>query len=238
MSTPLLEARPAPRRALWPARIVQLGGLSRGAADRTERERARAELWVLVNAALVRYTRLHARRYDGLGEEDLLELASSKALDLLRKLDEGIWDPTAATPAQLCALLSTLARNGLVDLLRTRPRFVVFRAEPSRPADSPLLVEERRQFTHALCRCLERLTPRARRIWLLRACLELSSREIAHHPGVRASVATVDVMLLRCRQRIRGCLREKGYEPRDMPRGTFATLWDAVSAELDATSRR
>src|SRR5262245_25406623 len=230
MSTPFLGNQPVLDRAAWPERIAHLATVWKSSESVAERERALSELWTLAGAALVRYARLHARPCEGLSGDDLFEIASAKGVDLLRKLEAGTWDPSVSTPGQICAFLSTMARNGVVDHLRTTPRRVFVPLEradadspppgrPSRDAESPLAAAERGQFTRALCTCLSKLTPRARRVWLFRACLELSSREIARHPEVRMSVGAVAVALARCRIRLRACLLGKGFEPGDMPPG-------------------
>lgn len=211
--------------------------------DEIVRDQALSELWVLMNAALVRYARQHGRPYPGVSDEDLNDVARAKALDLFQKLTNGTWDPSVATPGQICAFLSTVARHGLVDFLRSKPRRVFVpidgvaaaaaASEGRQEGESPLVAAERAQFTRALCECIARFTPRARRVWLFRTYLELSGREIARHPDIQMNPAAVDVALARCRHTLRRCLRSRGYSSRDLPRGTFFALWEAVSHELD-----
>ena len=244
MSTPFRQPRASPRRAAWPERIVDLAIVRKSSADPEERDGALSETWVIINAALVRYARLHARPSQGLSEQDLAEVASVKALDLFARMTRGSWDPSSSSPGQICAYLSTLARHGVVDRLRTKPKRVLVPYEESGPGaetrgreregdETPERAAERMQFTRALCSCLSRLTPRARRIWLFRACLEMSGREIARHPEVRMSAAAVGVALARCRQRLRACLRAGGFAWRDLPPGTFTALWETVSSEVE-----
>jgi RNA polymerase sigma factor (sigma-70 family) len=237
-----VEPATRPGLALWPQRIVELGALYRQAGAVEARDEALAELWRLVNFALARYARQHGRLRD-LSEEDLLELTTAKALDLLRKLQAGSWDPSASKPAQVCAFLSTLAHRGIVDLLRSRPRARILPLTPQATttleseAPPPDVVAERHEFTRALSGCLGTFTPRARRVWLFRVCLELSSREIAGHPEVRMSIPAVDVTLARCRHRLRKCLRAKGQERSDLPPGTFVALWEALRRRGESPER-
>ena len=90
---------------------------------------------------------------------------------------------------------------------------------------------KRGEYAAALCGCAERLKPRSRSIWLLRVLFELPSKQIATHPEVTLNPGHVDVILQRCRQIIRDCMQKLGYEPRDMPPGTFAELWKAFRLE-------
>jgi RNA polymerase sigma factor (sigma-70 family) len=244
VSTPFRQPRSLPRRAAWPERIAHLALVRKSSADPAERDEALSEIWVIVNAVLIRYARQHARSSQGLSEEDLAEVASAKALALFGKMSAGSWDPSASSPGQTSVFLSTLARNGLVDHLRARPKRVLVPYEETVPEsgipvrtregeESPERAAERAQFTRALCACLSRLTPRARRVWLFRACLELSGREIARHPEVRMSAAAVGVALARCRQLLSSCLHSGGFAWRDLPPGTFTALWETVSSELE-----
>jgi DNA-directed RNA polymerase specialized sigma24 family protein len=91
----------------------------------------------------------------------------------------------------------------------------------------------RRQFAEALRDCVETLPAKARVGWFLRIMLNMSSREIARHPGVRMNVAAVDMMLSRTRKTVRERMREKGFEPQDIPSGTLSLLWQSVRSELE-----
>lgn len=244
MSTPFRQPRSFPRRAAWPERIIHLALVRKSSADPEERDAALSEMWVIINVALARYARLHARPSHGLSEEDLTEVASVKALDLFRRTVRGSWDPSTSMPGQICAFLSTLARHGVVDHLRTKPKRVLVPFEETSTGawtrgrlregdESPERAAERMQFTRALSSCLSRLTPRARRVWVFRACLEMSGREIARHPDVRMSVPAVGVALARCRQRLSACLSAGGFAWRDLPPGTFSALWETVSGGVE-----
>jgi len=227
----LVQAAPD-ARPVWPERVIEL-------ATEWKRERGRAagdpilgELWRLVHAALSRYVRQHGGSQARLTREDLRDIASEKSLELLRKLLDGTWDPTASSAGELCAFVSTLARNGLVDQLRiaSRERHASVEPRPGVAAagETGHLAAQRSAYVGALSRCASALHPRMQRIWFLRVFLELSSREIARHPDVATSPGAVDVALVRCRALMGECMRAKGFEPQDMPSGTFAALWEAL----------
>lgn len=97
--------------------------------------------------------------------------------------------------------------------------------------EQPDNLVERREFTAALRRCAAELDTRSRRIWFLRILCEMSSKKIATHPQVSLGVNHVDVLLYRARRMIRECMSTKGFEPGDMPPGTFIELW--MSCGLD-----
>ena len=69
------------------------------------------------------------------------------------------------------------------------------------------------------------------RIWFLRVFYGTSSKDIALHPKISLKVSHVDVLLQRSRQTIRKCMNRRGYEPRDMPPGTFVELWKSFRPE-------
>ncbi|MBK7369256.1 MAG: hypothetical protein IPJ04_15565 [Candidatus Eisenbacteria bacterium] len=94
---------------------------------------------------------------------------------------------------------------------------------------APERAVESGEFASTLLDCLGPLRPLSRRVWLLRAVYELGSRDIAEHPLVRASVANVDVILMRVRQHLKSCLESKGLEPGPLPAGTFTLIWDRMS---------
>jgi DNA-directed RNA polymerase specialized sigma24 family protein len=237
----MLTESAAHPRAAWPERIIELGAEWKGARGPRELDRILGEMWPLLRAGLSRYLRLHCASRPSVGREDLRDIASEKALEILRKLHAGTWDPTASSAAELCSFVSALARNGLIDHLRIvgreRPRaFETHREWAASPARLPHrapetgdLVARRSDYVRALSDCASRLHPRGRRIWFLRVFLELSSRQIARHPDVGTTAAVVDVTLARCRAKMRACMRAKGFEPQDMPPGTFASLWEALA---------
>jgi DNA-directed RNA polymerase specialized sigma24 family protein len=146
---------------------------------------------------------------------------------------------SGSNPAQVTAFISTLARNGLVDHLRSpktsrrvsledgwegaRSIQAVARTAPSADLDA-----ERREFAGALRDCVMQLTPRARLVWFLRVFHELPSATIGAHPEVRMKPPTIDVTLARCRARLVRCMQKRGFVPHDAPPGVFAFLWEVV----------
>jgi hypothetical protein len=62
-------------------------------------------------------------------------------------------------------------------------------------------------------------------VWIFRVFLEMSTRQIAAHPEIAMKPGAVDVALARTRDKVRVCMKRRGFDPRDMPPGTFAVLW-------------
>jgi DNA-directed RNA polymerase specialized sigma24 family protein len=235
VSQPFHRAAAAEGPPRWPARVIALAG-ARRSAEHGPDDAVLGELWTLVHLGLARYVRQHAARLGPVEPEDVRDIAAEKALDLMRKLDAGEWDPAASEPGQLCAFLSILARNGVVDHLRSapllrRPRAAHQATAPDepRPHEAPSRALCRILFPRALLDCLTALAPRARKIWLLRAFYDLPSKTIARHPDVRVSPAAVDMTLARARIVLRRCMKQKGFDLRDLPAGTFAAVWDALA---------
>ena len=231
--------------ATWPERVIELCRDFPGRESAVARERIVGELWVLLHAAIMKYLRIHGRRFASASAEDLQDIASDKALDLLRRLDHQLWDPTGAGPGQLCSFVSTLARNGLIDHLRvegSKRREEVETADTA--AVSPTVLKPRHEapdarirrerFAEALGACAELLKARTRKIWFMRVLLDMPSKEIAHHPGINMRPAAVDMALSRCRNVIRDCMNEKEFEPEDMPPGVFTTIWEQFRDEIEA----
>ncbi|MBI5169215.1 MAG: sigma-70 family RNA polymerase sigma factor [Candidatus Eisenbacteria bacterium] len=219
---------------LWPTRLLALLADMRAGGERAAG--VRPQTWLLLRGAVARYLRLHASRSPRVSVEDLEDLASSKALELLLRAESGEWNTAGRAPGELAGYLSTVARNGLWRLLEQRAR----RRESPEPIESmenlqehdfvsasprPEAEAEAREFVSVLEDCVGELSPRARRVWLLRAFFEWTSREIAAHPEVAINAAHVDVVANRARDAVRGCLGRKGLTPRDLPAGTFAALW-------------
>lgn len=235
--------RPAEESALWPVHLRSLAIALTCAASQRERDERISGLWPLLYGSLSRFARLHASRYGSIGPDLIHDIASEKAIDLLSRLDQGTWDPGRWSPAQLAGLLSRMARNGVVDHIRSVSRLRDLDAlqslegrsaqVPSETADHGL---ERRLFAAALRDCAGTLQRRARAVWLLRVFLELPSAQIARHPGVRMSAPAVDMMLMRCRRLIGRCMRRKGFESKDIPPGAFAVVWKAFG--LDQSPER
>ena len=97
--------------------------------------------------------------------------------------------------------------------------------------EAPDVRVERREFIAALLLCVKKLQPRAQRIWFLRVFYDMPSKEIAVHPQVSARPNHVDVLLQRSRRSVRECMRRRGFEPHEMPVGTFVELWRALRKE-------
>ncbi|NNE43225.1 MAG: hypothetical protein HKN12_03380, partial [Gemmatimonadetes bacterium] len=123
-----------------------------------------------------------------------------------------------------------------IDLFRARGRETALPDEPTAPPEAPARAErpedrlERRRFAESLRDCAGQLTARDRTVWFFRVFYDLSSREIAGHPEVGLKAPHVDVILQRCRQAVRKCMDGKGYQPGDLPPGTFSELWAAFRA--------
>ncbi len=229
----------------WPARLKQLCIELCHPPDKAARDSIREEVWLLLNSSIWQYLQIHVPRLGRAAREDLEDIASQKSLDLIRKLESKTWDVADRSPAEIAAFLSTVARNGLIDLLRETGRRVEPREE-DRPAwdvgevakggamtwaDSPELLVERKEFAQALRMCAQHLKPQWRLVWFLRVFCEMSSKEIAAHPDVTLRASHVDVLMKRARDAIRDCMYQKGYEPQDMPPGTFLEIWRAFQLE-------
>ncbi len=226
---------------LWPRRLRELCGELGSATPPGTRELIREEAWILIGVALRRYLRHHASQLGPLSPEDLEDISSTKTLDLIRRAESKTWDPAGARGPEIATYLSRVARNGLVDHLRARGRFV--RAAEDEGDDSAHhggaeldafpqtegadLGTARNEFAEALRLCAGALPPRSRTVWFFRVFYEMSTKEIADHPEVRLNPAHVDVLLQRARETIRKCMASKGLEPHDMPPGCFAALWEA-----------
>src|SRR5215510_6160439 len=112
-------ARPA--APLWAERvdpaIRALGCAAVGARDA-----ARAELWRLLHAGLFAALRAQAGCVCATSREDLEDIASGKALELLQQAEGRLWSVAGRTPHEVAGFVARVARNGLVDLARRRGR--------------------------------------------------------------------------------------------------------------------
>lgn len=249
---PMLHAQDDPRRRSgdppattsdpegiqWPARLIRL---AREARDGEPSARARAELWLLVGLVLRQRTRALARPKPAWAAEDLEDVVSDKLLDLLRRFDSRAWEPENSHPGEVVNFLNAVARNALADLARRRSRRPTVSEEQAdrepvahelamtREPEPAEAAAERRRFVDGLLLCCGRLPERDRCVWRLRALLELSSREIAEHPDVRLRPDHVDVILQRCRERLRQCMSLAGFELSALPPGTLLALWERTS---------
>lgn len=244
MSVPehlLAFERSAPEpHARWPERIIEIAHAWPVSPGDDAREDLVGEFWLLLNAALARYLRIHSLRFQGGNTEDLEDIASEKTLGLLRRFDRGAWDPREYAPAALAGFISTTARNGLIDhhrvvsSKRSRAEVTSLPEAPAHgPSSSPELAVDRQQFAESVRHCALAMTPRARTVWFLRALLGLPSRVVAAHPAVRMKVGAVDMMMSRCRHHMAQCMRSQGFQSADIPPGVLPTLWEAFRAEID-----
>ena len=226
---------PDPR---WPEKLLYLCRELRETTSIDQRNRVLGELWLLAFAAVSRYVRYHAQS-SAIDPEDLKDIASEKAMAFVQHGADTAWTDGSLHPGQVCSYFSTLAHNGLIDHFRSRRRHVapetveIARETSVTKGAHPEMYVIRRQFAEALCDCAASLTPKARISWFLRMMLNMPSREIARHPGVRMNVAAVDMMLSRTRKTVRDQMRQKGFEPQDIPPGTLALLWHSVRSELE-----
>lgn len=225
----------------WPRYVVSLCEALRttGGASRTE---LRARLWNLLRDGLLAALRREISRFRHATREDLEDLASAKALDLLSRAERGDWDPSGRADGEVVAYIRSTARHGLLRLFSQRSRLVHLDAATpgegadaegladwSSPMPSPECETESDEFASALLECLSHLQPRARFVWFLRAVHDLGSRDISAHPDVRASIANVDVILMRARAHLKSCLAERGLESGHLPPGTFTLVWDRLA---------
>lgn len=224
-----------PPSPAWPLELAAACAEAR-AASREGRDRARARLWRVLHASLFAAARAQARRVASASAEDLEDLASSKALELLRRAEEGAWDPGGRPPHEIAGFVTRVARNGLIDLARRRGREVpaatdegAWDAPVEDPATAPDEALAAREFVAALGACVGALSPRSRQVWFRRVFHGVASRELALLTGLQA--AHVDVIVSRARAALRGCMEAKGFCSEDVRPGAFATLWPEVERE-------
>jgi len=174
-----------------------------------------------------------AGRVAPVSQEDLEDLASQKALELLLRAEEGAWDPGGRPDHEVAGYVSKVARHALVDLARRRGRespapddpeaWATVLAERGGDAVRP---EDRivaQEFARALRACVAALAPRAQLAWYHRVFLERPSREIAADLGL--SPAHVDVVVQRARAALRACMEQKGHRDPQLRAGAFVELW-------------
>lgn len=218
----------------WPGRLLDAHAVLRApGAGAREKRAALEDAWLILHTALVRFARAHASRGGQASREDVEDVASEKALELVRRLESGAWDPSGHGPGAIAGFLGTVARNGLVDRFRKQGKHMELRDEDAeaQPSEAPVDGNadarlESRVFATALQDCAARLKERDRCVWFFRVFYELPSREIAAHPEIRLKAPHVDVILQRCRRAVRDCMRKKGHEVTELPRGTFLHLWE------------
>jgi RNA polymerase sigma factor (sigma-70 family) len=216
----------------WAEALLDAFRVVRSAPDGS-REASRARLWRLLHAALFASLRAQAGRIAPLSQEDLEDLASVKSSELMTRAESGVWDPIPHPPHEMAGFIRRVARNGLVDLARRRMRecpppddeemWDMAISDRLPPVPGPEDWASAREFVSALENCVRGLTPRAREVWFLRACLERPTREIA--AVTRLSAANVDVIVMRARNALAECMRARGHGTVEGGAGAFAALW-------------
>jgi RNA polymerase sigma factor (sigma-70 family) len=234
-----------PEGRKWPLRLRELSGLLQSAGDGPSLDASRGEAWKILFSALSIFLRSHNARLGRVPKEDLEDLAAESALDLLRRMVSGVTDFSDRAPGEVASFLSKVARNCLLNYMDKDRRRVEPRREDGAEwdvgemgeetttgvTDAPDVQVERQEFTSALRSCAERLDPRSGLVWFFRVFYGMSSKDIATHPEVRLKVGHVDVLLQRARRLMGDCMRRLGFEPQDMPPGTFVELWEAFRLE-------
>lgn len=224
--------------ARWPTRLAAAAKILRHARGPCL-ESARATLWPILHAALFASLRAQAGRIAWVNTEDLEDLASQKALELLLRTEKGAWDPEGRAEHEVAGYVARVARHALVDLARRRGRECAAPEDAEAWAhtladhgDSPARPEDQlvaREFACALHACVETLAPRARHAWFRRVFLERPSREIAASLGLTAP--HVDVVVQRARTMLRRCMETKGHREDPVRPGAFVELWARFSSD-------
>lgn len=217
----------------WADRLSSLARELRGDLS-AEREKAiLSELWLLISTRLSRHLQAQCRRLGWVEPEDLEDLVSEKALDLLRRIDSHDWDPVSTSPGETISFFVSVARNGLIDHHRKQSRLRARRERTKEvivqriAAQAPDTAVDHKAFSSALVDCAAKLRPRHRLVWIFRTFYDMPSREIAHHPNVETTPGNVDVILGRCRSRLKTCLEAKGFHASNLAPGCYAAVWCA-----------
>jgi RNA polymerase sigma factor (sigma-70 family) len=219
------EAPPAPP---WAAQILCAVHRLQSAAP-AEADAARARLWSLLHAALFGSLRAQAGRIARFSREDLEDVASTKALELLRQAESRKWSTDGRHAGEVGGFLLRVAHNGLVDLARSRSRETA-PAEMANPnsdgameTEDPSDVAATREFVASLERCVAELQPRARDVWYRAAVLDRPSRETAAALGL--TVGNVDVIAQRTRAALVACMGRSGHRSTEVSPRAFVRLW-------------
>ena len=229
----LLPSPPPPR---WPLAVREAVAAIRAAGPQ-KCDRSRSALWRLLHASLFASLRAQAGRIAPVRSEDLEDLASQKALELLLRAEEGTWDPAGRAEHEVAGYLAGVARHALVDLARRRGRecpapedhdawalaLSSGGTEPARPEDALAS----REFARALRECVATLAPRSRLAWFRRVFLERPSREIAQRLSLQP--AHVDVLVQRARGVLRECMQRKGHPDAELRPGAFVEIWTLLA---------
>lgn len=237
--------------AQWPLHVAACCKALRDGALLAGRDGLRASLWLALHGALMRHLRARAR--GGFPtNEDLEDIASTKAIDLLARGESGAWAPDGRSAGEIASYIATVARNGLTDHVRRTRRAGLHTPvgegfdedddaheyTPRSTASPPHAGAEARELAAALVECAGRLQPKARRVWFLRAFHDMTSRDIATHPDIMLDAAYVDVVAKRARDAIRACLGEQGHDALDPPAGAFVELWSALESLAEGNDAR
>jgi RNA polymerase sigma factor (sigma-70 family) len=197
------------------------------------RQRHRSELWRILHAALFAALRAQAGRIAPVSQEDLEDLASGKALELLQQAEGNRWGMLDHGPDDVVGFVWRVARNALVDLARKRGREVPppsdadgwdhALAERAAREAGPVDLTAAGEFVADLRGCLERMAPRSRAAWYRRAVLERPTRETARALGLKPP--HVDVLVQRARESLTRCMDSKGHSSIDVHPQAFVLLW-------------
>jgi RNA polymerase sigma factor (sigma-70 family) len=230
-----MSPAPEPSPLRWPAHVAAAVAVLRRAAP-GERDQARGALWTLLHASLFASLRSQAGRIAPVGGDDLEDLASQKALELLLSAEEGRWDPDGRAEHEIAGYVARVARYALVDLARRRGRECPAAESPEAwsmalsEASAPVRPEDElaaREFARALRECVSQLAPRAREAWFRRVFLERPSREIAK--ALQLTPAHVDVVVQRAREALRKCMTHRGHPDAELRPGAFVEIWTYLS---------
>lgn len=221
----------APAAPAWAAQVACAVHRLQSALP-AEAEAARARLWTLLHASLFASLRAQACRIARFSREDLEDLASAKALELLRQAESRKWSTEGRHAGEVGGFLLRVARNGLVDLARSRSREAVNGEAPGdemaeTTLDDPSDVAATREFVATLERCVGELQPRAREVWYRAAVLERPSRETAAALGL--TVGNVDVIAQRTRAALVQCMAQSGHRSSEVSPRAFVRLWASVA---------
>lgn len=222
----------------WAARLSLLAERLAAPLDESVRALTRAELWILLSAALARFARAQMQTLGPLSREDLEDLVAAKALDLLHRIESGELRLRREDPREVSGFVAQTSRNAIIDHLRRErvrrgtgpdsdaPVDVAELPSGGRDGAAPSNRVEFAEVSAALVECVDGLAPRARRIWIFRTYFEMSSREVAAHPEIGVTVANVDVILGRTRGALRTCLARRGIDASHLAVAGVARLWD------------
>lgn len=230
----------AVERARWPVRLRELCQELPVQSTQPGRGQVIQEIWIILAQVLQRSIEAQRSMCSGLTVEDVEDLTSEKALDLVQRLETGKWWIGERTASEVAGFLATVARNAVLDLVRRHHRKGHV-AEATIETSADCLVEEtldgempdaaleREEFIDALRSCATLLQPRVRRIWFLRVFYSMATKQIASHPEVQIKPARVDELLFEARQTIRRCMESKGQKLRQLPTGTFFAIWTSFA---------